>query len=122
MHCLQLAAEHVTGGRLEFGLTISDNCDGLRTGMGTVHTEEDAASRGRDEQPKIGHAGDWAHIATKYKRSKLIPKSNPYYDRIYYILKTVHVAHSFEMQTMLTDVVKSVFMYWEQFGEPQPGK
>ena len=39
-----------------------------------------------DEEVETPHCSDWAHIAVHYMKGRLIPKSNPYYGEIYYLL------------------------------------
>ena len=49
-----------------------------------------------EEEVETPHGSDWAHIVFHLKKGKLIPKSNPYFGEIYYMLLAIHLAHSVE--------------------------
>ena len=83
MVALQLVAVNFFGQRLESAVNISDRSDGLRSGMQYINIDHLAPD---DEEVETPHCSDWAHIAVHYMKGRLIPKSNPYYGEIYYLL------------------------------------
>ena len=68
------------------------------------------------------HMNDWAHLATKYKKGRLLNKSNPFYDLVWPQLKAVHLTHSSEMMHLLFTLLKDVWLEWEaDSSRPQQG-
>ena len=52
---------------------------------------------------------DWAHIATHYKKGRLLPKSNPYFGETYFYLNAIHLAHSTEQMNLIMTMLLYVF-------------
>ena len=93
MVAMQLVAVNFFGKRLESAVNISDRSDGLRSGMQYINIDHLAPD---DEEVETPHCSDWAHIAVHFMKGRLIPKSNPYFGEIYYLLVAIHLAHSTE--------------------------
>ena len=70
----------------------------------------------------IAFMNDWAHLATKWGKGKLISKSNPFYGEIWPQLEAIHFAHSTEMMYLLLGQVHDVWCEWEaDHTRPQSG-
>ena len=110
---------HFFGSRLESAMNISDRSDGLRGGMQYININHLAPD---EEEVETPHGSDWAHIVFHLKKGKLIPKSNPYFGEIYYMLLAIHLAHSTEQKVLLSDTVTELMEWWEAHGLPQQGK
>ena len=57
-----------------------------------------------------------------HHEGRLIPKSNPYFGEIYYMLLAMHLTHSTEQLLLVTEHVVALFEEWEENGLAQPGK
>ena len=53
-----------------------------------------------------------------HHEGRLIPKSNPYFGEIYYMLLAMHLTHSTEQLLLVTEHVVALFEEWEENGLP----
>ena len=97
--------------------SVSDHCDGLREGMSYILKPPWLPEEETPTQPKLPHLGDWAHIATHYRKGRLLSKTNPYYDEVWTHLQAVHFAHTKEMKTLLESLIYDVWGNWEAHGQ-----
>ena len=84
---LQIAAEKYFGRRLEPACSISDHSDGLRGGMALINGPaglglQGLAAQEAAEASHLPHFADWAHIATYYRKGRLLSKQSPYYGEV----------------------------------------
>jgi hypothetical protein len=119
---LQIAAEKYFGGRLQPACSISDHSDGLRAGMALIRGPaglglEGLAAEEAAHANHLPHFADWAHIATYYRKGRLLSKQNPYYGEVWCMLKAVHFAGTLEMKEMLESLIFDVWDDWEENGE-----
>ena len=119
---LQVAAEKYFGRRLEPACSISDHSDGLRGGMALINGPaglglQGLAAQEAAEASRLPHFGDWAHIATHYRKGRMLSKQNPYYGEVWCMMKAVHFAGTLEMKEMLESLIFDVWDDWEENGE-----
>jgi hypothetical protein len=131
--------------RLQSAVNCSDRSDGLRSGMQYININHTAPD---EEEVETPHCSDWAHIVTHLMKGRLIsksnpsyppphralsptpspsqgrliPKSNPYFGEVYFLLLAIHLAHSTEQHTLITEHVVELFKWWESHGLLQQGK
>ena len=118
---LQIAAEKYFGQRLSPACSISDHSDGLRAGMAMINVPAGLlAAEEAAEDRHLAHFGDWAHIATYYRKGRLLSKQNPYYAEVWSMMKAVHFAGTLEMKEMLELLIFDVWDDWEENGEVMP--
>jgi hypothetical protein len=120
VHGLQVVALKYFGQRLSPSVSVSDHSDGLRAGMamitGNAHLLQ-VSTKLAVEESSLPHFADWAHIATYYRKGRLLSKQNPYYDEVWHMMKAVHFAHTLEMKELLEVLIFDVWEDWESNGE-----
>ena len=117
MDGMQYVAQKYFSAYLRPSASVSDHCDGLREGMSYILKPPWLPEEETTTLPKLPHLGDWAHIATHYRKGRLISKNNPYYDEVWTHLQAVHFAHTKEMKTLLESLIYDVWGNWEAHGQ-----
>ena len=117
MDGLQIVALKYFGLRLRPTVSISDHSEGLRTGMAHILTSRPLGEVPEETELPLPHLGDWAHIATYYRKGRLLSKTNPYYDQVWLQLQAVHFAHTKEMKTLIECHIYDVWQEWENNGQ-----
>jgi hypothetical protein len=120
VHGLQIVAMKYFSSRLKPACSISDHCDGLRGGMALItgqHQLQGLPAEEAVEASHLPHLADWAHIATYYRKGRMLSKTNPYYNEVWLMLKMVHFAHTLEMKEMLESLIFDVWEDWEENGQ-----
>ena len=122
MDCLQMVADHFYSRRLCPAAVISDHADGFMVGMQRVNVDFDCDAD-EAEVPKTPRLGDWAHVATKYKKGQLLAKSSPFYGEFWHYLRALHLTHSTEMMGLVRDTICQLIEEYESKGaETQGGR
>ena len=87
-----------------------------------THTHAHTHTRMRMHTHAHAHACLRSHSHSLSPKGTLIPKSNPYFGEIYFMLLAIHLAHSTEQKGLLSDTVTELMEWWEVHGLPQQGK
>ena len=60
------------------------------------------------------HMGDWAHLAVKYTKGKVLLKGNPYHGPLWFYIRAIHLTHSREQQLQMISLLTYLMEHdWE---------